>query len=71
MRLLGTGKISLSQSIARTTGRLFQRISSGGVRDEAEMDGRSTYVVFGPRLVAQALGKASCKFNKIGQSNFH
>ena len=67
----GTCKISLSQSIVHTFGRLFQRISSGGVRDEAEMHGRSTYVVSGPRLVVQALGKASCKFNKIGQYNFH
>ena len=67
----GTCKISLSQSIVRTFGRLFERISSGGVRDEAEMHGRSTYGVSGPRLVVQALGEASCKFNKIGQSNFH
>ena len=65
----GTGKISLSQSIARTFGRLFQRISSSGVLDEAEMHGRSTYVVSG--LVVQALGEASCKFNKTGQSSFH
>jgi len=75
-----TGKTSLGQSIARALGRPFQRISLGGVRDEAEIRGhRCTYVVSGPGLIVQALCKASCvdsviprdEVDKIGQSNFH
>ena len=70
----------LSQSIARVFGRLCQRISSGGVHDEAKIHGRrSAHVVSGPRLAVKALCKSSCinpvilldKVDKIGQSNFH
>jgi ATP-dependent Lon protease len=76
----GVGKTSLGQSIAKATGRKFQRVALGGLHDESEIRGhRRTYIGALPGNVIQALKRAETRsgvlmldeIDKLGAGGFH
>ena len=58
----GVGKTSVAESLAKSMGRSFARLSLGGVHDEADIRGhRKTYIGAMPGRIMAAVGKAKTK----------